>query len=701
MGQNPTATPAAKTNRLTSLSKKYDVKKYKILNEEMGFEDYLNTCYENPQLGRNAFQKIYDMIMSHGTVDFERFRKKYRHHNFFDHAGKFPIFGLEPTLNELVNFFRSAAGHHGTQKRVLLLHGPVGSSKSTICDILKQGLEDYSLTDEGAWYSYKWVNLPTEGENAIYTQSTCDCPMHEDPLRLIPEEMRNGVMEDLTAKMLEKLPEAERAGQYRLRSEEGVCPLCREFMKRLLVVHDGDWAKVMENHIRVVRKQFSQFDRCGIGTFQPKDEKNQDSTELTGDIDYSRISKFGKDSDPRAFSFDGEFCIANRGICEFIEMLKLAKEFLYDLLGATQEHHIKPKKFSQIYIDEVLIAHTNNPEYEKLCSDQTMEALRDRTFKIDVPYLLRWQDEQKIYETDYGSDRISQHIAPHTLEIAAFFAVATRLKDDPDSKLTLIDKVKLYDGRSMPQWTEDSVKELMQKTPDEGMKIGVSARYIQDKISLALSKNPTYINFFMVLNEIKEGLTNSALITNKEEQSHYGECAELAIKELDNILKTEVQRALVADEDAIVRLCDRYIDNVMAYIDGVKITNPLTEKDEEPDERLMRSIESKIDVPEQAANDFRRMVQGFIGKLARKNEVFRWDSNEELKRALEKKVFEETKDTIKLSALSSATGVVDPDNQKKIDAIKTRLIKQFGYNEQSATDVLNYVSSIFARGEVE
>src|SRR5690606_34683946 len=105
---------------------------------------------------------------------------------------------------------------------------------------------------------------------------------------------------------------------------------------------------------------------------------------------------------------------------------------------------------------------------------------------------------------------------------------------------------------------------------------------IQDKIAMALSKNPSYVNFFMVLNEIKEGLDKSALITNKEEQAHYMACADLAVKELNEILKNEVQRALVADEAAIVRLCDRYIDNVMAYIDGSKITNPLTQKDEEP-----------------------------------------------------------------------------------------------------------------------
>lgn len=687
-------------NRFQQLAKRYDQRQYQILNKSVSFDEYLNMVYENPRLARNSFQVVYDMILSHGYEEFEMFRKKYRHYKFFD-SGEFPIFGLHTTLNELVNFFRSAAGGYGTQKRVLLLHGPVGSAKSTICNTLKKGLERYSRTNDGAWYTHTWVDLPTEGEDAVFTTSTCECPMHEDPLRLVPREIRKGIMEDLTQILHENMTEEDRANSYPLSSTDDLCPLCNTFMRLLLKKYDGDWQKVITNHIKIQRKLYSEDERVGIGTFQPKDEKNQDSTELTGDIDYTHIAKFGKDSDPRAFSFDGEFCIANRGICEFIEVLKLAKEFLYDLLGATQEHHVKPKKFSQIHIDEVLIAHTNNPEYEKLRSDLTMEALRDRTFKIDVPYLLGWTEERKIYEQDYGPGKVYQHIAPHTLEIAAFFAVATRLRDDTDSKLSLRDKVKLYDRRSLPGWNEDSVKELMDKSDGEGMKKGVSARYIQDKIAMALSKNPSYVNFFMVLNEIKEGLDKSALITNKEEQAHYMACADLAVKELNEILKNEVQRALVADEAAIVRLCDRYIDNVMAYIDGSKITNPLTQKDEEPDEELMRSIESKIDVPEQQANDFRRMIQGFIGKLARKGETFRWNSNEQLKRALEKKFFEDTKDHIKLSSLSSTSGVIDPDNQKKIDAVKARLIKQFGYNEQSATDVLDYVSSIFTRGEVE
>jgi len=119
-------------------------------------------------------------------------------------------------------------------------------------------------------------------------------------------------------------------------------------MSMLLKRYDGDWAAVVENHVRVIRRIHSETDRVGIGTFQPKDEKNQDSTELTGDMNFSKIGQFGSDSDPRAFNFDGEFEIANRGVCEFIEMLKLDNAFLYDLLGATQEHSIKPKKFLRL-----------------------------------------------------------------------------------------------------------------------------------------------------------------------------------------------------------------------------------------------------------------------------------------------------------------------------------------------------------------
>jgi serine protein kinase len=362
-------------------------------------------------------------------------------------------------------------------------------------------MEEYSKGDDGAWYTFKWVNLPT-GPEGIYTHAEDICPMHDDPIRLISPDIREGLINDLNKILRQQTPEKERLALYTLKCDGELDPRSRKFMKELLFRHEGDWEKVINNHIRVLRCSHSEPDRMGIATFQPKDEKNQDSTELTGDINYAKLPHFGSDSDPRAFNFDGEFCAGNRGMVEFIEILKLAKEFLYDLLGASQEQQIKPKKFSQIRVDTILVGHTNNPEYEKLKSDQTMEALRDRTVKIDVPYLLRWSDEVRVLEHYYGSNKIKQHVAPHTLEIAALFAILTRLQEDKDRKLGLVEKAKLYDGRSLPGWTEDSVKELKDKYQTEGMAGGVSCRYIQDKISNALSckwGSGDYINVFTVI----------------------------------------------------------------------------------------------------------------------------------------------------------------------------------------------------------
>ena len=687
------------TGTFSRLAKQYDKDLFITLHEEISFAEYLDQVFTNPRLIRTAYQRLYDMIMSAGVSEFKRYRKTHTHYNFFDHAD-IPIYGLEETLENLVKFIRGAAGGYGTEKRILLLHGPVGSAKSTICRLLKRGLEKYSKADGGKTYTYKWVNLPT-GAEGIYTHVEDLDPMNEDPIKLIPDDVRKSFLAEVNEVFRKSVTESERINLYTLRCEGEMNPRSKKFMSELLKRYNGDWQKVVENHIRVIRMVHSEADRNGIATFQPKDEKNQDATELTGDINYAKLPHFGSDSDPRAFNFDGEFCVGNRGIVEFIEMLKLAQEFLYDLLGASQEQQIKPKKFPQISVDIALIGHTNNPEYEKLRGNQSMEALRDRTVKIDVPYLLEWSKEQAILEAYYGKGRVRQHIAPHTLEIAALWSILTRLEDDKDHKLTLVQKTKLYDGRALPGYTEDSVKELRAKYPGEGMYAGISCRYTQDKISNCLSDRHDYINPFMVLNELREGLNHSSLIVNKDEISKYIACIELAKKELDEILKKEVQQALIGDEKAIVRLCANYIDNVIAYINKTKIRHPLTGQDMQPDERLMRSIEEKIDIPEVGADEFRRGLAVFIGSLSTEGKTFRWDSNPRLKEALEAKLFEDTKDHINLSKLSvKDASTVDPDLQEKIDLVKKRLIDMFGYNQQSATDVLDYISSIFARGDV-
>lgn len=712
MVQEATAPVAQSSNRLAKLGAAYDRKQHRELHQVMSFSEYLELIYANPLLCRSAYQRIYDMIMEAGTEKYERYRKTITKYKFFDEpSSPIQIFGLEETLYQLVQVFRGAAGGYGTERRLILLRGPVGSSKSTICTLLKRGLERYTRRDTGAIYTYSWKNLDVV--KGLNMQADSACPMHDSPLVLAPLEARKKIEDDLNEilqnryRQLQKKVKEENGDPksvtppHRISFRSELNPRCQFFFDELMKHYDFDWEKVMNNHITVNRYTFSEIKRVGIATFQPKDEKNQDATELTGDINYMALSHYGVDSDPRAFSFDGEFQVANGGFCEFIEILKLAKEFLYDILGATQERQVKPKKFPQMTIDEVLIGHTNQPEFEKVLNDRTMEALRDRTLVINVPYLLEHSKELRILEKDYSVGKVPQHIAPHTLEIAALWAVITRLTPDPDSKLTLVDKAKLYDGRSLPNYTEDSVKEMRDRFPKEGLEKGMSARYVQNCISNALVSNDKYINPFMVLNEIEQNLKTCSTISSEQDREEYTKCVVAVKAELDDILKSEVQKALVSDENAIVRLCANYVDNVFAHINGNKVKHPYTGADMDPDERLMRAIEEKIDIGEQVADDFRRMVAGLVGKLANEGKKFAWDSNARLKKALELKLFEDTKDTIKLSKLSLGASVADPETQDKIDTIKSRLIKNFGYNEESAKDVLEYVGSIFARGDVQ
>src|SRR3954471_3601945 len=261
---------AETVNILSAIANLQSAHEYQELNWEGSLEDYLKLVQDNPRVTRNAFQRIYDMILSYGVDDYLEHKKKITRYRFFRddrHNGRDAVYGIDQSLNHLVDIFKSASKNYGTEHRVILLHGPVGSAKSTIVRLLKKGLEEYSQKPEGALYTFTWV-LDKKAADGTAHQERFPTPMNEDPLLLIPEEWREKVFADLCP------PDSG----FKIPTTGDLCPASRLIYRELMAEYKGDFAKVM-SHVRVRRLLLSEKDRIGIGTFQPKDEKNQDSTE--------------------------------------------------------------------------------------------------------------------------------------------------------------------------------------------------------------------------------------------------------------------------------------------------------------------------------------------------------------------------------------------------------------------------------------
>jgi len=615
------------------------------LRWEGTFAEYLEIVRNHPNVAQTAHARVYNMIASAGIEEVNGHRR----YLFFSKE----IFGLDRTIERLVEeYFHSAAKRLDVRKRILLLMGPVSGGKSTIVNLLKRGLEAYSRTDEGALYGIK------------------GCPMHEEPLHLVPAELRPEVEKELGVKI-----------------EGELCPYCR-----LMVEQEYNW-RVEE--VPVERVLLSESQRIGIGTFSPSDPKSQDIADLTGSIDFSTISEYGSESDPRAYRFDGELNKANRGIMEFQEMLKSDEKFLWNLLSLTQEGNFKAGRFALISADELIIAHTNEAEYKAFISNKKNEALQSRIIVMPIPYNLRVSDEEKIYEKLIRqSDLGHVHIAPHALLAAAIFSILTRLKDSKKQGMDLIKKMRLYDGESVEGFKDSDVEELRNEYPEEGMD-GIDPRYVINRISSALIRRDTEcINALDVLRALKDGLDQHPSIT-KEEREKYLNFIALARKEYDELAKKEVQKAFVYSyEESAKTLLENYLDNVEAYCNWTKIRDPLTGEELDPDEKLMRSIEEQIGISENAKKAFREEILIRISAYARKGKKFDYNSHERLREAIEKKLFADLKDVVKIT---TSTKTPDESQLKKINEVTARLIDENGYCPICANELLRYVGSLLNR----
>lgn len=613
------------------------------------FLDYLEIVKENPDLAKLAHKRMYDIIIQKGyqllkPEENPRVRKIYgnemiKKYDFF----KNDFFGIDKVLMKIINYFYSASMKGEESRQVLYLVGPVGAGKSSLVDSLKKALE---------------------ASDPIYVLK--GCPMNEEPLHLVPKHLRDKFEEMLGVEI-----------------EGDLCPVCKY---RLL----NDY-KVKYEDFPVATTNFSIRSRKGIGVVPPVDPNNQDTSILTGSVDISKMDIYSED-DPRVFSLNGAFNVGNRGMVEFIEVFKNDVEYLHTIITATQEKSIpSPGKGSMIYFDGIIIAHSNEAEWNRFKSDHTNEAILDRIVKIEVPYCLELNEEVKIYEKILRKSNFTAHIAPHTIRVAAMFAILSRLK--PSNKVDPVTKLKIYNGEEIVEKGTTKRIDIMELREEAGLNEGmdgISTRFIIKTIDNAIS-NSEYncINPLSIMESIIKSVKDLD-VADDVKKKYMGFIQDTIRKEYNKVLEKEITKAFIHSfREQAESLFDNYLDNAEAFVNKSKLKDKATGEELQPDEEFMRSIEDHIGVSESSCKGFRSDVTSYMFYLVRKGGKIDYKSYEPLKEAIEKKLISSVKE---LSRVITKSRVRDKEQDEKYNAMVEQL-KSSGYCQHCCDVILKYAAN--------
>jgi serine protein kinase len=619
--------------------------------ELITLNEYVDRVAAHPSIAATAHERIFQMIRAAGWEP--GLHAGETSYGFF----AADLYGLDVPLERIVRYFETAAQGHETRRRILLLWGPPGGAKSSVAALLKRGLEAWTSTEVGAVYTLQ------------------GCPMHEEPLHLIPPALR---------------PQArEHTG---IPIQGGLCPVCHW---RLDHEFGGDFLR-----FPIERVYFSEARRVGIGTFEPGDPKSMSMEQLTGGLDFKAIETHGSDSHPLALDWAGEFSKSNRGLFEAVEFFKNPAEFRNLFLTMAQEKQFKVAKFGYIDSDTVIMAHTNEAEFRAFMADQKNEALKDRLVTVAVPYNVRVSDEEKIYRKLLtGEGRGELHIAPHALRAAAMVAVLSRLKEHEN--LGPVEKMKLYDGEEVGDWKLAQIPEIKRAADHEGMS-GLGPRAIVDVLSGAARRageehhTDKYLTPVMALIAMTEHIER--MEAPREVREQLRAFVVDARKEIDRRLKDEVRKAFVpAFSEHAQELLENYLTNIEAYCQGTKTKDPITAEDRDPDEKLMRAIEEKVKpaVPQSAKDTFRQGVLMRIGiALRRGDRPLTYETDTILATGIEEYLFDQLKDIVRVTV--SRTNP-DKEQAKRLNEVLTILMEERGYNEHSARDLVDYVGHLLNR----
>ncbi len=677
-------------------------------NEVLNWSQYLDKIKQNPKVIATAYQRVYNMIMSmpkHDTGRRDRNGNKIYDYEFFrknPYTKKF-IEGQTDTLHEFVQFVKSAAYGGEQRNRILALVGPVGTSKSLLLDILKQSLEGYAQTEEGAAYQLRW-NLPQEvAENPdIKVAKSTDSlgnegyfvndPLHDDPLKVFPEgKARDAILGELnTFVQKEYNPKASEGNKipYSLDVIGGLSPVSALIEEKLkehylrkakeegATLTDAQLQEKVLSHVEAKRVIFSEKNNVGIAMYTPRDEKNQDSTELSGGVKYSRVLEYGDESHPFAKAYNGKFLYANRGLLDMAEYLKLQVEFLYDMLFLTQEKKVIPKDSPAIDIDTVLVGHTNMPEYERLISNRLMEALRDRTEVIKMPYITEYGQEAKIYEKFFKgrAEKQGLEFAPYSFEIPALTAVMSRLVEGNP-----LAKAKLYNGDDPADDKVAEAKALKKKAdPTEGMG-GISPRTLLNVYSMSLVHSDVEENKLitpdLLLRMLRTKLLTDENLNVAERRDELLGLTQIAERELLSRIENDMMKAFLEDSTLLNRYFDKYMQNL-------KLWEKRDTRDQ-ADRNFLNKVETlmKSSIRQDEAEEVRRQIllkassiESYTGRPIGLDD-FKQDKN--LMNALASVVHMNRRDEFQ---------VMDQDQRQQM----VKSLNKYGYSERAANWAIDY-----------
>ncbi|MBY5407322.1 PrkA family serine protein kinase [Rhizobium leguminosarum] len=631
-----------------AFTRSYDARR----ETDMSIAEYLDLCKKEPLAYANATERLLAAIGEPQMVDTARDTRLGR--IFMNRTIRiYPAFagfhGMEETIERIVSFFRHAAQGLEERKQILYLLGPVGGGKSSLAERLKLLMEVHP----------------------IYVLKAGDeiSPVFESPLNLFDPDTMGSLLQEQYGIPLRRLSGL-------------MSPWC---LKRL-DDFGGDISR-----FRVVRVQPSRLRQIAIAKTEPGDENNQDISSLVGKVDIRKLETYSQ-NDPDAYSYSGGLNRANQGVLEFVEMFKAPIKMLHPLLTATQEgNYIGSENIGAIPFSGIVLAHSNEAEWQTFKANKNNEAFIDRICVIKVPYCLRVTEEQKIYEKLIeGSELADAPCAPATLEMLARFSVLSRLRKHENS--TYFSKMRTYDGESLKE-TDPRARSVQEYRDaagiDEGMD-GISTRFAFKVLASTFNHDTTDIGADPVhlMYVLEQSIRREQFSDDVEKRYLEFIKADLAPRYAE-FIGNEIQKAyLESYADYGQNLFDRYVDYADAWIEDVDFKDPDT--GQLLDRELLNQELTKIEKPAGIANpkDFRNEIVKFClrSRAANGGKNPSWTSYEKIREVIEKRMFSQVEDLLPVISFGSKK---DSETEKKHSEFVSRMAAR-GYTERQVRRLVEW-----------